>query len=120
RITLAGAISAEDLAAHYAGADIFTLASRFEGYGMAFSEAMAYGLPIVATDGGAVADTVPAAARILVPVDDVAALSAGLRCLMEAATMRRRLAEGARRAAAELPSWRESAALFAQILEASS
>ena len=117
RVILAGAVPDERLAALFADSDLFALASRFEGYGMAFAEAIAHGLPIVATEGGAITETIPATARILVETDDVAALSAALRRLIEDPEERRHLAAGARRAAAELPSWRQSAVLFGTVLE---
>src|SRR5262249_49587458 len=69
RIVLLGAVTPERLGALYASADLFVLPSRFEGYGMAFSEAIAHGVPVVATTAGALSETVPAGAGILVPPD---------------------------------------------------
>ena len=91
------------------------LPSRFEGYGMAFTEAIAHGVPVVGTKAGAIAENVPQAAGVLVPPDDVDALAATLRQLIENPQERERLAAGAR--AATFPSWREQAALFARVLE---
>ena len=65
----------EDLAELYAEADLFVLPSRFEGYGMAYTEAMAHGVPVVGTNAGAIPDTVPPGAGILIPPDDVDALA---------------------------------------------
>ncbi len=115
RVQLAGAVSNAELSALYAGADLFVLPSRFEGYGMAYAEALAHSLPVVATNTGAVPDTVPAGAGVLVPPDDVEALAAALRRLIEQPDERARLATAAR--AASFPSWREQAAKFAQVLE---
>jgi len=117
RIAFTGAVAPERLVQLYAAADLFVLASRFEGYGMAFVEAIAHGVPVVGTTAGAIPDTVPAGAGVLAPPDDVEALAAILRRLIESAPERERLAAGARAAAMTFPSWHESAALFARALE---
>ncbi len=116
RITLSGAVSAERLAGLYANADLFVLPSRHEGYGMAFAEALAHGLPVVGTTAGAIPETVPAEAGMLVPPGDAAALAAALQRLIENKAERSRLAAGARAVAARLPTWRASAERFARAI----
>lgn len=117
RITFVGAVASDALMRLYAGADLFVLPSRFEGYGMAYAEAIAHGVPVVGTTAGAIPDTVPAGAGVLVPPDDVRALVAALRGLIEDRSRLERLAAGARAAATKFPSWRDSAAQFARVLE---
>ena len=115
RVSLLGAVSPDELASLYASCDLFVLPSRFEGYGMAFAEAIAHGVPVVGTTAGALPETVPEAAGVLVPPDDPEALATALRRLVEDSGERERLAAGAR--AVAFPSWREQAALFARALE---
>ena len=117
RVDFVGAVSAEKLAGFYTCADLFVLPSRFEGYGMAFTEAIAYGVPVVATNAGAIPDTVPQGAGILVPPDDAVALANVLQRLIERPDELEMLAAGARAAALSFPSWRDSATLFAQALD---
>jgi glycosyltransferase involved in cell wall biosynthesis len=105
RVELAGERLQELLSDAYRDADIFVLPSWHEGYGMAHAEALAHGLPVIATTAGAIPDTVPAAASILVPPGDVPALREALRRALCDPALRARLAAGARRAAASLPDW---------------
>ena len=118
RIEVLGAVSSERLAALYAVSDLFVLASRYEGYGMAYAEAIAHGLPVIGTTAGAIPDTVPADAAVLVAPDDGVALAAALRRTIENPEQRRRLAAAARQAASRLPTWQDSAKLFSRALEA--
>src|SRR5262249_30478811 len=75
RVRFAGPLASDQVAEQYQSADVFVLPSRFETYGMVYAEAMANGLPIVATTAGAIPDTVPASAGVLVAPDDAAALA---------------------------------------------
>ena len=115
RIDMRGALSPEQVAALYSSSDIFVLASRFEGYGMAFTEALAHGLPVVGTTVGAAVQNVPQDAGVLVPVDNADALASALRHLIENPQERERLAAGAR--AVTFPSWRQQAERFAHVLQ---
>ena len=117
RVDLLGAVSPQQLAAQYSSADVFVLASHFEGYGMAYAEAMAHGLPIIGTTGGATVDTVAPTAGVLVEPGNVKALTRALRTVIENEEERCRLARGALAAAAELPTWESTARIFASALE---
>ncbi len=108
RVALEGEWPQEHLAAAYAASEVFVLASRHEGYGMAFAEALAFGLPVVATTAGAIPDTVPASAALLVPPDDPEALAAALTQIIDDAELRARLAAGAAAAGAALPDWSQA------------
>ena len=100
---LFGEQSEEGLQPFYDAADLFVLASHHEGYGMALAEALAAGLPVVATTAGAIPDTVPGTAGILVPPGDPPALAGALRRVLSEPGLRQRLAAGARAARADLP-----------------
>ena len=117
RVSLAGERPPELLSAAYQDADIFVLPSYHEGYGMVYAEALAHGLPVVATIAGAIPDTVPEAAALLLPPGDAAALRAALRQLFVDARLRRRLAAEATRAATALPDWPTAAGHFAAALD---
>ena len=117
RVTLPGEVSMRELDAAYRQADVFSLASHHEGYGMVYAEALSYHLPIVATTAGAIPDTVAADAALLVAPGDVAALTDALRGVLGDATLRRRLAQGAARAAQGLPDWPTAVQRWAHALD---
>jgi glycosyltransferase involved in cell wall biosynthesis len=116
RVHVLGAVSDTELISLYTQADAFVLASLFEGYGMVYAEAMAYGLPIIATRGGAIPDTVPSEAGLLVRPGDVPALTLALKTVIEDPVYRARLSRCALRAAAQQPTWDQAAQQFAVAL----
>jgi glycosyltransferase involved in cell wall biosynthesis len=113
RIRLRGELSQEALQQAYRQADAFVLASHYEGFGMVLTEAMAHGLPIVATGGGAVPQTVPANAALLVPPGDGEALRHALASLIDDPGIRAGLHRGAQQARQRLPDWRVAGERFA-------
>lgn len=117
RVTLTGQISNSELADLYNAAHIFALATRFEGYGIIFDEALAHGLPIISCRTGAVPDTVPKDAGLLVPPDAPDDFAAALRNVLTNDTLHQRLARAAQTAGTTLPSWADTARYFAQTLE---
>jgi glycosyltransferase involved in cell wall biosynthesis len=118
RITLAGAVQDSDLEALYASSDIFAMSSLFEGYGMALSEALAHGLPIVTSSGGAAAETVPDAAAMKVSPGDVMLLSDALGRMIADSALRRRMADASWAAGALLPSWDDTAYTISEAIKA--
>jgi len=114
RVELRGRQSKAALDALYATADLFVLASHYEGYGMVFAEAVAAGLPIVATAGGATRETVPPEAARLAGPGDVTALTEILADLLDHPEERRRLALAARRAREQQTGWGEAAGRFGE------
>ena len=112
-----GGLSESALADVYARSDVLVLSSLYEGYGMVLAEALARGLPIVATTGGAAAETVPDAGGLKVPPGDVEALVAALQRVITDAALRKQLADAACSFAASLPRWQDTASRVAAVIK---
>lgn len=117
RVTFRGAVDSHELSGLYAEASIFALATRYEGYGMVFAEAMAHGLPIVSCHTGAVPDTVAQGAGRLVPVDSVKEFAGALRHVLSDPGLADSLATASATAGARLPGWDHTADIVEKALE---
>jgi len=117
RVTFAGELPQDALEALYQRADLFALATHWEGYGMAAAEAMARGLPLAITAGGAIADIVPMEAGAISPPGDVVSFTKALRRVLFDAEMRQEMAAASWAAGQALPRWSDRAAAFAAELE---
>jgi glycosyltransferase involved in cell wall biosynthesis len=118
RVHWHGAAEAEALPAHYARADLFVLPSLFEGYGMVIAEALAHGLPVVATDTGAAAPLLAAGGGAVVAPGDAAALRAALALLLADPARLGALGQAALAARERLPSWRSACQRWDRLLQA--
>lgn len=116
-ILVRGPVPEDELRRAYAAADLFTLPSAYEGYGMVYAEAMSYGLPVVACSAGPVPEVV-GEAGILVQPGDVEELSRALERALSDEAFRRAMSEAAFRRAGELSGWGSTVDGFKRALEA--
>ena len=116
RVSFAGELDDQELANHYSTSDLFVLASYHEGYGMVLTEAIASGLPIICSNAGAMASTVPEGCGLLVPPGDASALSAALEQYLSNDNLRSKLKEASLQARGELRSWRDACDEFSHLL----
>jgi glycosyltransferase involved in cell wall biosynthesis len=109
-VTFVGGVSHADTPPYYRSADVFALSSSFDNSPNAILEAMACGLPVVATDVGGVrelvADRLGAA---IVPAGDAEAFAAGLERFLSSADAAQAAGAHNRTTAATVFSWRASA-----------
>ncbi|WP_420405860.1 glycosyltransferase family 4 protein [Nisaea sp.] len=116
RVTFHGELGDGDLLALHRAAALFLSATHHEGFGMALADAVAFGLPVVTTEEGAVADAVRTAAE-RVPAGDVEALGRKLRVLLARHDARLGLAARSRDAAAGLADWAQAQAAFQRAVD---
>jgi glycosyltransferase involved in cell wall biosynthesis len=110
RVCFVGTRIGDDLAQAYAAADVLVLASRAETYGMVVTEALARGLPVIATAVGGVPEALGRTTDgrrpgLLVRPDDSGALASALRNWLVDADLRQRLREAARDRRSTLSGW---------------
>ena len=117
RVHLLGELDQHELAEQYHQADLCLLPSWYEGYGMVVSEALARGLPLITTTGGALADTVPASAALKIAPGDQAALRDALEQWLGDSALRLSLSQAAAEWRANLDDWTVAAAQFADAVQ---
>jgi len=118
RVHFLGWQDAAQLKERYAAANLFLFPSRHEGMPNAVLEAMASGLPVVATRiAGNEELVVDGETGALVPAENVEALREALRPLLVRETLRAKMGEASRRRVEQSFSWKRVAQQYQKILE---
>jgi glycosyltransferase involved in cell wall biosynthesis len=121
RVRFAGTATGADLDLAYAAADVMVLASRAETYGMVVTEALARGLPVIATDVGGVTEALGRGSDgtrpgLLVPPNDPTALAGALRSWLADAKLRSRLRRAASERRESLRGWSTTTSIVTGVL----
>jgi glycosyltransferase involved in cell wall biosynthesis len=115
-VVVTGNVGNTELDALYRAASVFTLPSRYEGFGLPVAEAMARGCPVVTTDAACLPEIV-GDGGITVPVGDVDALTAALASIIDDDSRRAELSARATAQAATF-TWARSAEAHRAAFEA--
>jgi glycosyltransferase involved in cell wall biosynthesis len=116
RVCFAGEVMDDALEALWHEADLFALATHWEGYGMVIAEALKRGVPVAVSAGGAAGNLVTAECGVVLPVGDHNNLSKALRRMIFGTALRREMAESAWQVGQTLPSWQTQVTAFAEAL----
>lgn len=122
RIQLMGPQHGEQLHATYAAADLLVLPSHAETYGLVLTEALARGIPVLASDVGGVPEAVGtspdgSSPGVLVPPGDAAALGRELRRWLTEPEHRERLRSTAQARRPTLQTWADTAEQLGAVLD---
>lgn len=112
RVEFVGEVDQQQLADYYSKATLFALATRHEGYGMVFDEAMSYGLPIITCNSGAVLETAGDKAAVVVDPDSPESFAKALSMVLEDKEKYRFMSESALEKALTLNNWAQTASYF--------
>ncbi len=116
RIDWLGELDEQALADAYRQASLCVVPSLYEGFGMVVTEALARGLPLISTTGGALADTVPDDGALKVRPGDVDELAAALASFLTDAELRARLCRAALAKRNQIHTWTDAGRAFVQAL----
>jgi glycosyltransferase involved in cell wall biosynthesis len=108
RVTFTGRISHQEFVRQYARASVAVVPSVYEGFGLPAGEAMACGVPVISTTGGALPEVV-GDAGILVPPADADALARALFSVLDHPAYARRLSEAGYRRVQNHLTWQRAA-----------
>jgi glycosyltransferase involved in cell wall biosynthesis len=103
-----GRLTQEELVKCYLAAKIAVVPSLYEGFGLPAAEAMACGIPVIATTGGALPEVV-GNAGILVPPGKADALAVAIKQLLNDEETQRRMSEAGRKRVEEKFNWEQAA-----------
>jgi glycosyltransferase involved in cell wall biosynthesis len=108
RLTFISGVDTSEIVRMYAESSVVVVPSIYEGFGFPAGEAMACGVPVISTDGGALPEVVGDACY-MVPVRDADAIAKGIVYLVEHPEERERLAAAGQERIHRLFSWQVAA-----------
>ncbi len=114
RIQFTGTLAPEALEQEWQRADVFALATEWEGHSAPVAEAIRRGLPVAVTSGGAAAESVTPEFGVICPPGDAVGLSKAMRRLIFDTALRTDMAEAAWQAGQALPDWPTQIRRFVQ------
>ncbi len=114
RVRFAGSLDAEALEAEWRRADVFALATEWEGYSAPVAEALRRGLPVAVTSGGNAAELVTPESGVVCAPGEMDQLSKSLRRLIFDTALRADMADAAWLLGRTLPDWASQAARFVE------
>jgi len=119
RVKTTGKIPTDQVARAYQESEIAVVPSVYEGFGFPAAEAMACGLPVVSTDGGALPEVVgkDGETGLVVPRQDSRALARAINLLLKNPVLRKKMGERARKRILENFSWEVCARNFVQLYQ---
>ena len=115
RVRLIGEVDDQGLADAYDTADAFVMPSLYEGFGMALTEALARGLPCIASDGVVAVQHLPSSSVITAPAGDVDGMAKAIRYLLHP-DRRAEAAAQAQKASLSLSRWDDTTRIITDIL----
>jgi len=107
-VSFTGRLTREELARQYSRAEVAVVPSLYEGFGFPASEAMACGVPVIASSAGALPEVV-GDAGVLVPPGEPEPLAEAIRDLLHNKERQRELGEAGRRRVQQEFSWEQAA-----------
>jgi glycosyltransferase involved in cell wall biosynthesis len=121
RVSFTGPLAAANLGRAYGSADLLVHASRAETYGLVVTEALARGVPVIASEVGGLAEALGEGAGgtlpgVLVAPEDPVALAGALSAWLGDAELRARLRRAAGERRESLPCWSSTASEVSRVL----
>jgi len=110
-VQFVGGVSDDDIVRLYAEAEVAVVPSLYEGFSLPAIEAMACGVPVLGTTGGAIPEVVGADndTALIVPPGDAGALASKLLLALDDPSLRQRIGAAGRQRALDRYSWQAAA-----------
>ena len=116
RIIMHGIVERHEISTVFLNADLFLMPSLFESYGMAITESLAHGIPVVTTSAGNIPYTVPAGMGLLTEPGNEEQLEDAIRSLFNDRLKYSNLCAAASQYFKQVRSWEQAVADFEMII----